>query len=450
MNEDELIELLSNFDDDLVEKEVDKLLEGVEVDMDSINKKSHQKLNNNIKKGKHKKRFPFVAVACVCLVCITTVYADDISQAMKMFFNKTPIYSTIVDGDAYYLKESYNLNNDIKIESIMVSEGNLEMELTTDLSLSELGDMKIIPKNKPDTVYYPGGYSQEEEEYSFLFMNKTEENYNIKPFKDFEFVIAGNSYEVSLEKAKGLDVNNQIYTCDTSANNIKGVSIGAKIIDENEKLNIQVITGFEDKNLKLSILGKPSETKVVSKFEDLGEKGMIESSTSIGTDDFYVLDEMNNQYKLEIPKDSKGHPVTIFETDAPKDKNLVLKMPAIIASYEKTIESFSMNIPSEGEVILNKEIDFTIQKAVIKSIKRISSTSAEIEVELNTDGDENINIRSFDMYSQDIKKMDTEFHGNKGTIMLEFDENLDTTNFEISWPMFVMNGDWVINMNESK
>lgn len=450
MNEDKLIELLSNFDDDLVEKEVDKLLEGVEIDMDLINKKAHQKLNSNNKKGKHKKRYPYIAVACACLLCITTAYADDISEAIKVFFNKTTIYSTIVDGDAYYLKEGYNLNDDIKIESVMVSEGNLKMELTTHLSLTELGELNIIPENNSSTVYYPGGYSQEEDEYFFLFMNKTKDDYNIKPFKDFEFVIAGNSYDVSLEKAKSLDVNNQIYTSDTTANNINGVNIGAKIIDENEKLNIQVITGFEDKDLKLARLGKPTEIKASYTTENLDEGGIISRSSNNEVDDFYVFDEMNNQYKLEIPQDSKGRPVTIFETDAPKDKRLILKLPAIIALYKKTIDSFSINIPDEGEVTLNKEIDFTIQKAVIKNIKRISPTSAEIEVELNTDGDENIDIRSFNLYSPDIKKMFAEFNGNKGIINLEFDEKLDTTNFEISYPQFVMNGDWVINMNESK
>ncbi|MBF8984511.1 hypothetical protein IZY60_13275 [Lutibacter sp. B2] len=67
-------------------------------------------------------------------------------------------------------------------------------------------------------------------------------------------------------------------------------------------------------------------------------------------------------------------------------------------------------------------------------------------LELNTDGDENINIKSFDFYSSDMKKIGAEFNGDKGIINLEFDKNLDTTNIEISYPDFVMNGNWIIKM----
>ncbi|TPG70141.1 hypothetical protein EEL31_17720 [Brevibacillus laterosporus] len=447
MNERKIFELLNNIDDDLVEKEIDKLLEGVEIDMDAINKKAHQKLTNNNKKGKRRKRYSYVAAAaCVCLLGVTTAYASDISETIKSFFNKTPIYSTIVDGDAYYLKERYALNNEIAIENIMVSKGNLEMEITTDLSLSELGEINIIPQNDASTVYYPGGYSEEGEKYHFSFTNKTENNYNIKPFKDFKLVIGRDSYNVSLEKAKSLDLNSKIYTSNAGESNIKGVNIGAKVIDENGKSNIQFITSFEDKNLKLAGLGKPIEAKVVSTVENQGKDGMILFSTSNQAEELYVFDEMDTKYKLEIPENSKGHPVTTFETSAPQDKNLRLKLPALVASFDKTIASIPLSIPKEGEATLNKEIDFTIQKAVVKNVKRVSPTSAQIEFELNTDGNKNIDIRSFDLNSPDIKKMSAEFNGNKAIMTLEFDKKLNTTNIQISYPQFVMNGNWAIDI----
>jgi len=445
MNEDKLIELLNNMDDDLIEKEIDMLMKEVEIDMDSIKKKAYDKLNNNSKKVRGKKRLPYVVAACICLLTISTVYADDISEAIKSFFNKTPVYSTIVDGEAYYLKESCVLNNDIKIESVMVFEGKLQMEVITDLNLSDLGDISIIPKNNPDTIYFPGGHGQlqgeekKENKYIIIF-------YDIKPFKDFEFIIAGNSYDISLEEAKSLDPNDEIYTSDAAVDNMKGVDIGAKIIEGNEKLNIQLIASFEDKNLKLDRFGKPTEAKVLSTFEDLGEDGIMGTHTVNETDSIYVFDEMDNKYELEIPQDSKGRPVTMFETNAPKDKSLMLKLPAIIASYDETIDSLAINIPDEGEVSLNKEIDFKLQKAVIKNIKRVSSTSAEIEFELNTNDDKNISVLSFNFYSTNIKKISTEFSGDRAVMNLEFDKNVDTANIEISYPKFVMNGDWVINL----
>lgn len=451
MNEDKLIKLLNNMDDDLIEKEIDKLMEGVEIDMDSIKKKACEKLNNS-KKVKSKKRIklPYVAVACICLLTITTVYADDISQVIKSFFNKTPVYSTIVDGKAYYLREGYELDENIKLESVMVSKGKLEMELTTDLSESELEDINIIPKNDPNVVYYSGGYgyfqSGEKKGYSFSFMNKNEENYNIDPFKDFELKIAGKSYDISLEEAESLDSNDEIYISKASDNEIKGVNIGAKIIEGNEKLTIQLIASFEDEKLELSRFGKPSEIKVSSGFEDLGEKGTMSFSSGNKTDSIYIFDEMDNKYELEIPKDTKGSPVTVFETEAPKDKNFILKLPAIIASYHESIDSISLNIPDEGEVSLNKEIDFKIQKAIIKNIKRVSPTSAEVEFDLNTDLDKNINIRSFNLYSDNIRKISTEFINDKAVMKLEFDKDIDAANINISYPKFVINGDWVIDL----
>ncbi|AOT70637.1 hypothetical protein [Geosporobacter ferrireducens] len=446
MNEDKLIHLLNSLDDDLVEQEMDKLLDGVEIDMDSINKKAHQKLNRNNKKMKGRKRFAYAAVACLCLLSVTTIYANDISQAIKSFFNKTPIYSTIVDGEAYYLKERYALNDHITLESIMVSEGNLEMEITSNLDSKELKDINIIPKNNPDTVYFPGGYSEEQEKYYFLFMNKTEENYNIKPFKDFKLIIAGNSYEISLEKAKSLDAGSGIYTSNAATNGLEGINIGAKIIEGNEKLNIQLIASFEDKNLRLAKYGKPTEARASGTFENLGKDGLVSSGSGLRTDDLYVFDGTGNEYRLETPKDSKGRPVTVFETNAPKDKKLTLKLPAIIAAYHETVGSFSLDIPDKGEVAVNKEIDFTIQKAIVKNIKRISPTSAEVEFQLNIGANEKIRIRSFSFYSPDIKKASTEFNGDKATMTLEFDEKLAATNLEISYPNFVINGNWIIDM----
>lgn len=451
MNEDKLFELLSNLDDDLIDNEIDKLLEGADIDMDSIKRKSYEKLNNKNKRGKGKKRLPYVVAACLCLLTITTVYADDISQVIKSFFNKTPVYSTIVDGDAYYLKEGYSLDDDIKIESLMVSKGNLEMEITTDLSHSKLGDISIIPQNSPNAIYSPGGHSHREgdkgNEYFFLFVNQTEKNHNIKPFKDFELIIAGKSYDISLEKAKSFDSKDKIYASNPSANDIKGVNIGAKINKENKKLNIQLITSFEDKDLQLYRFGgKPTEKKLRSTWENLGEEIASSSEYYFETCNLYVVNEIGNRYELEIPQNPKAYPITIFETNAPKDSNLTLKIPSITTSYTQKIDSLSLSIPKEGEVTLNKEIDFKIQKAVLKNIKRISPTSASVEFELNTDSHENISIIDFNFYSTDIKKVSAEFSSNKGVMNLEFDENIDTADIEISYPKFEMNGDWVVNL----
>ena len=67
-----------------------------------------------------------------------------------------------------------------------------------------------------------------------------------------------------------------------------------------------------------------------------------------------------------------------------------------------------------------KEIDFNIQKAILQNIKRTSETSCEIEFELNSGKDKNVNIRDFNFYSKDVKEINSEFDGNKAIIKLEF------------------------------
>lgn len=447
MTDDKLTRLLNNLDDDLAEKEIDKLLEGIEIDLEAINEKAHHKLFENKNKLRFIKRvLPYTAAACLCLIGITGVYANDISDVVKSFFNKTAVYSTIVDGDAYYLKESHAINNQIVLESVMVSEGKLEMEMSTGLSERELGNIKIIPQDNSQAIYSPGGYSQEGKQYFFSFMNEKEGNYHITPFREFKLSIAGNTYNVLLEKAQKIDLNGKIQTAQTSADKLTGVNIGAKVLRENEKLNVQLIAAFENMGVKLEKFGEPTETKVIYVMENKGKDGVFSYGTGSKTDDLYVFDEMNNRCKLEIPQKAKAYPVTVFETTAPKDKKLTLKLPALIASYNKPIEALVFNIPHAGTVTLNKEIDFGLQKAIIKNIKRISPTSAQVEFELNTAENKNIELRSCNFYSPEIKKISAEFNGDKAVMTLESDKQLNTADIQAANPSFVINGNWQIEL----
>lgn len=451
MNEDKIMQLLSNLDDDLVEKEIDKLLDGVEIDMESINKKAHNKLNNEInnehKKVRIRKKRFYILVACLIILSVTSLYAKDISKAVLSFFNKTPVYDTIVDGEAYYLKDNLKLDEHLTIESLMVSEGNLEMELISDLSLDEFGNIYIMSKDNPDVVYSVGGFSYEDNGYYFSFMNEKEENYHIVPFKDFTFVAAGKTYEVALDTAVSFDIESQIYTANEAQSSEIGVNMGAKLFEKDGKLMVQIITSFEDERLQLAKIGKPQKADAYVEYENLGEKGTRSSSTGLIVDTLYVQDESGENYSLDIPKDAKGRPVTMFETNAPKGKELTLKVPSIVACYPEEIEKLKVSIPKEGEVSINQEIDFGIQKAKVKSIKRLSPTSASIEFELNTALNDKIHLRSLSFYSTDIKKAETKFDANKAIMTLEFDEEIDAVNISVSYPDFVIDGDWMINMN---
>ncbi len=445
MSEDRMIAMLSNLDDDLIESEIENLMNGVECDMESIRRKAQRKLKKYNRKEKFRKRLPYAAAVLACFVCINTAYADEISTAIKSFLHKTPIYSTMVDGAAYYLEDRLALDDDFVIESLIVSKGRLDMEYTSSLSTDILEDMKIIPKDDPSTEYVMAGLSKNGDKYVFSFANGKEKNYNIKPFKAFDLVVGGKTYSVTLDQAKGLDTQN-LFASEATANNIDMVAVGAKGMERNGKQAVQLIASFEDKDVKLSAFGNPVHPTVKATFEDLGEEGTSSSETGSETADMYATDENGIKHKLQVPADANAYPVTTFEVDVPKDSKLMINVPALLATYEKSVGSISFNIPRDGKEILNRDVDLFAQKAVVKSIERLSSTSAKLVFQLNTGAEKDVSIRSFQVDGENIKRISSEFSGDTAVIILEFEKNIDKTELDISWPLFIMNGNWTINM----
>ncbi len=449
MNEDKMIAILSNLDDDLIEKEIENLMDGVECDMESIDRKAHQALEKYNRKTKSRKFLPYAAAVCLCFICINTVYADEISQAVKSFFNKTPVYSTMVDGGAYYLKDRLVLDDNLAIDSIMVSEGRLDMEINSKLGIEVLDDIKITPKDVPDAKYAQyvmGGYSENgNNKYFFSFMNGKENNNNIKPFKAFDLLVGGKTYAVILDEAKSLDGTQKLSASEATSNNIDMVTVGANSIEKNGKQAVQLIASFKNKDMKLNRFGQPVDTTVKNVVENVGN-GIEATGTGSRTADIYATDKSGTKYKLEVPADAKAAPVTTFETSASKDSQLTINLPALLATYQKPVGSLRINIPKDGETILNHDVDLIAQKAVAKSIKRLSPKSAELVFQLNTGAEKYVSIRSFQVHDKDMKKISSEFSGDTAVMTIEFDKAVDALDLEISWPSFVMNGNWTINM----
>jgi hypothetical protein len=445
MNEDKMIAMLSNLDDDLVDNEIDKLMDGVECDMESVKRKAHQKLEKHNRKMKVRKRLPYVAAVLACFICINVTYADEISTAIKSFLNKTPIYSTMVDGTAYYLEDSLVLDDNLTIESIIVSKGKLDMEYTSNLPTEVLEDMKIVSKDDPDTQYVMAGFSKNGDKYVFSFANGKEKNYNIKPFKAFNLVVGDKTYSVTLDQANKLDSTQKLSTSEES-NYIDIVDVGANSIEKNGKKAVQLIASFQDVNMKLSAFGQPVTPMVKTTVENLGKDGIVSHSNTSKLEDLYATDESGTKYKLKVPADVNAYPVTTFETGTAKDSKLTINVPALLATYEKTVDSIRFSIPKDDEKILNHDVDLFAQKAVVKSIKRLSPTSAKLVFQLNTGTEKNVSIRSFQVYSKNIKKISSEFNGDTAIMTLEFDKGVDVADLDISWPVFVMNGNWMINI----
>lgn len=454
MNKDKVAAMLSNLDDDLMEKEIDVIMGEVECNMESIRKKARRKLEKHNRKAGLRKRLPYAAAVCLCFVCINTVYADEISQAVKSFFNKTPVYSTVVDGKAYYLKSSLVLDDNLTIDSIMVCEGKLEMECTSKLSPDVLGPMKIIPKDVPDVQYIihdlgvKGVYSQDaDNEFFMSFANEKEKNYNIKPFKAFDLLVGDKTYSISLDEAKSLDDTQKLEVGQAASNQVELVTVGANRIENNGKQTVQLIASFQDADMKLTAFGQPVASPVKTVLENRGKDGVVGSGTSYETEEIYATDESGAKHSLAVPADAHARPITSFETDAVKDSRLVINLPALLAGYEKSVANVRINIPAAGETILDQEVDLLAQKAVVKSIKRLSPTTAELTFLLNTGPDKCVSINRFAMFSDDIRKISAEFSGDQAIVTLEFDKDIHVFDLEISWPIFVVNGNWTINLH---
>ncbi|KAF1084980.1 hypothetical protein SPSYN_01116 [Sporotomaculum syntrophicum] len=447
MNEDKIIWMLNRLDDDRAEKEIDKLMEGVDFDMESIKRKAVQKLARHNKKSRLRKCLTYAAAVCACFVCVNVVYADEISQAIKLFFNKTPVYSTMVDGKAYYLPERLKLDDQTTVDSFMVASDRMEMELTSDLSEEAIYSIKVVPKNNSGVEYTSGGNSMEgDNKYFLLLLNDKEKNYNFIPAKEYNLLLGGKTFTIALEEAKSLDGTQKLTESAPNANKIDLVTVGASSIERDGKLAVQLIASFKDQDMKLEAFGESKNKISRLTMENLGKNRLTSTGTGLKVGDIYATDEKGSNYKLEKPQDAKTMPITTFVTEAPQGTSLAVNLPALQACYQKKVDSLSINIPKNGMETLNREVDLIAQKAVVQSVERLSPTSARLTFKLNTGNQEFVKTKSFKVYNSDVKKIDSEFNGDTAIMTLEFNKQIDAADLEVSWPNFEINGNWTINL----
>lgn len=465
MNENDLMNLLNSIDDDLVDKKIDDLLnqKGEVIDMGRIKEKSLNKLQEQGTRRNRKSKKPVAAaVIAATLIISTAVYASEISTAIKSFFNKSMVYSTVVDGDAFYLPEEIKLNDDITLLTVSVSKDHVMMNLKFESKLEDEEfeglNIGIIPKNNEKNRYTVGGYMPIDNGICmFSFINLAEKNYDIAPFKDFSLEIAGTSYDISLAKAEGVNMDNLTVGkpnaaddgSDESSNDDAPLiaNVAGSIQEKDGKASIQLIAGFDDPELKLRTLGEFEFDEFISSFENYSD-GSTGRGGGSATKPILAYDQNNTAYTLTMPEGALARPNTVFETDAKPDANLTVKLPAIVVSYEKQVESLNLTIPKEGKVALNKELDFIIQKAVVKSIERTSDTTAVIEFELNTGADKTVAITDLGVSSIGVSKAETVIKGNTATMTMTFDKNIDSADFTFQWPSYQIFGNWSIELGK--
>ncbi len=396
--------------------------------------------------------YGYVAAVLLLFVSINTVYADDISQIIKSFFNKTPVYSTMVEGKAYYLKEPLELNKDLRVDSIVIAEGKLNMNLTAQTN-SAMNDVKILPKTTPGIEYIPECYGKDgDNSYSLSFKDAKERTTDIKPFQTFDLQIGGKTYPISLAEAKTLDASQKIAVSDAAANKIDLVTVGANSTIKNGKQSVQFLVSFKNKDMKLAFLGQPEAGPSIHWYEDMCGKGPIPEPGVLGgaqspdIEPIYAIDQSGVKHQLAAPKDVKVYPITNWGTDASPDNQLTVKLPALIAFWESRSTEFTVNIPKEGEQVLNQELDLFAQKAVASKVKRLSPTSAELTFRLNTGANKNIIIQQFVLENPDIKKCKGQFNGDTAVFTLDFKKEIDTFSTYADGLAIIMKGNWTINL----
>lgn len=459
MNEKDVMSVFNSMDEDLLNEKIDELLaeKGESMDMDSIKEKAMRKLNERENKKKRIGKRALLGAALVATLAFTTVYADEITEALKSFFNKSTVYSTVVNGSAYYLSEEVRLNEEMTLTQVSVSKDRLDMVIRTNgqLDPNTFDDLDItaVPRHNSEVMYAVGGLGGVgDDQYSFSFYNATEENYHIEPFDAFDLTLGEESYPIVLTEAEAVKVDESLSVGVSEIDAVEEAPLIAHaagtIVEKDGKKQIQLIPAFEDSDLRMSALGEPEASEFKFSFENTEDGGVLGFGTGAVTKPIMTYDYTDTAYALTVPEDTTGGYVTIFDIDSKAETPLTVKLPAILAHYEKEVASLTLPVPKEGEIILNQELNLIIQQAIVKSVKRVSENTAVVELELNTGSDGSVTITDIGAYSADVAKADVLVKGNTAVMTMTFDPALEEAAFRFSYPHYVIRGNWSIMLGE--
>lgn len=439
MTEKQIQALMQNLDNDLLSKELDELMSGMEFDLDSITKKAFIKLNKEQLKMKRKRIYPLVAACLITVIGVSNVYAGEISDFVGSFFNQRAIYSTISDGSAYYLKSPLQLGKESKLENVIFAKDKLEMNLTFPLSGDKLPEISAAGEN--GELYKPGGYSYDDDHLYISFWNEAGQNYVFSPAQELKLMIDKKSYNVRLTEGAPVVGSGEIKPAEPTA--IDWVKVGYQKTNQ----GVQILTSFTDKDLKLLGIGEPAQKTVTETFKN--ENSLTRSGTSAKTNPLLGYDQEKHVYPYNQAKNAVGRPVTQFESQVPAGKEIELKIPSLVVGYEKNLSNFEVPIPGlNEEKQIGREIDLKLQKITLESIKRTSATTAELKFALNTGATAGVAVREADLYSKDVLSGDSVWQGDECTMRINFNETLKDIKFEVGWPKFVVNGNWTLKIKE--
>ena len=430
MNEKQINSLMQNLDSDLINNEMDALMGGIEMDIESISAKAHEKLRKEqcFMKNKRRKMFVVIAASLCIVVGTSAVCASEISDFIKSFLGKVGIYSTVVEGSAYYLESPVPLDGGCELRKVMFTNDSLDLVLFTP-------DNKIpaeLTVQTADGSGEPFSLSKSQEGLELTFIK-------LLPTSQFELTVDGKKYSVNLASASAISNGAELFAAQ-SKNGIDWVNLGYRRTDT----GIQIIASFTDQALSLSAIGEPSDQEVNAGFDNNTHNS---KTTSLSPKTLIGTDQEGNAYIYSYDPTDTGRPLTMFYSDAPKDKLVNIEVPSIVVVVPKEITKISVAIPElDKENSVNQEIDLGLQKMTLQSVKRTSATKAVLKFEVNTSNQQFVSIRGADINSRDVQSGELLWKDGLCTMTVIFDETLTETELVIAWPSFVVNGDWTLSL----
>lgn len=432
MNERELARLMQSLEPDLMDKELREEMKELEIDMESIAKKSRQKLADAQGQPEKKRRrwSRTIAAAAASLVVVAgvgTVYAEEISDFMKSFLGQNTVYSTVRTGAAYYLDAPVSLGGDYRLEKAIFAENSLRIHVT-------------IPKGgeRPNTVnvggktYEAGGYAIDEDgtllDLSF---------YDIPPQQQIEVMVDGEGYLVTLSAGDAVVSGGEILPSEGTAPAF--VELGYRMTDK----GLQILPAFTDPELRLISIGELETPDAQSRFENRKDD-IISSSTGSGAKPLTATGGDGKSYTFTADPNSET-PRVLFTSDLPAGQSATLKVPGLVAGYRENMGTFSTTIPANGQrKELSQEIDLGLQKMTLDTITRTSDTTAVLAFTLNTGDEESVRIHEADLFSQDVTSANTswELEAGRCTMEITFDAGLESADFSVGYPYFYIEGNW--------
>ena len=417
----EIRAIVQSLDSDLLDKELDALMGEIDIDVDSILAKAQSKLEQEHNKMKKRRLIPIVAAIVCVMVGTTVVYADEISNFLESFFGKSTVYSTVVDGTAYYLETPADLDGGGRIYAAMFTQDSLALVID-----AEFSDISVAIGDGKE--YEPDGYSRGPNGAEFGF-------YGLTPVQDIVVTLDGKQHAIHLSQAAAALDDGDIIPAEP--NSINWMNMGYKRTDN----GVQIFTSFADEDLNLNMIGSPVKREVKGNFDNQAHSSNTNHSP---IQPIVGCDKDGNAYEYVYEENPLAWPVTRFESNAPAGQEITLEIPGIIVGYKKDLEKFNIDLPVVGEENhLNKEIDLGLQKMVLQSVERTSSTTAKLKFALNTGERKEVSIHKASINSTDFLSGELLWKDDVCTMAITFDEGLTQTELIVGWPSFLVSGDWV-------